>query len=236
MPKTQTKNLEIEGFFGNLDASGRFVSDIGPSNALMMDAILSENKAFSKVLDFHLVYDYYCLDGTRVRFNNQLSGITVSRIKKDKMGHCDFKYQIDGSSSSHGLLGNLLRVRFNTEENIPKKEGDVFAEFKSVKISLKKTFVSESKTCPGVLFSFDLTQYWTGDSVKEAEAKMNSGNVDNSAHSLEIEAIVPLGFPAKENDLYLVLSSLLLKLEDLFVVPYQRQVAPLSIFSKFIEA
>jgi len=221
--------LEIEAFFGKLHYSkGRspqFDNNIPDAVVKRLSLMLDGYTEWDEVQDWFLVYDYYLSTKERVRVIFSDEKRTVTTIKKHSLSRKDFSYSENAEESAWELRDFLTRVCMKLEE---PRESVPIAEFDSVKISVRKSYLIRSSNLDKIKFRFDLIQFWTGQTLKEAESSMST---DRPRLTLECEIVnVPRENILAERDKFIMFTGLLIKIQDFLDFPvYYDHVSPTGL-------
>jgi hypothetical protein len=202
-------NLEIEAIIGKKNADGSFSNAVPQETISMLihlmdsfDGWLENNKEWS------LCYDYYISKHERVRVTHHKDQRTHEHIIKRPLARDDFAYKARGP-----LGGFCVRVNMKLEQEV-RDTGKVAHEFQSVKISMRRAFVINSVSLPKIKFRIELGESWFGATVADAEL---SRSANEGVGTVECEIIdTPLMDILADQDKYLLFTSLMLKVQDLF--------------------
>jgi len=216
IPPTARGNLEIESLFGRRHyytntTHPRFDNSLTLPIMRQLTSMLESFSEWDAITDWFIVYDYYASKTDRVRVKYVDSTQTVTCIRKHRLSQTDFAY---GTDSKWSLRDYLTRVNMKFEEELPL---DGLVEFKSVKISLRKMFTVASTNVNNVSWTFEVIQYWTGNSLAEAEKAMRT---TAPTWSLECEIVnIPPNNTLTEKEKFVMFASLLLKMQDFLDFP-----------------
>lgn len=200
-------NLEIEAVIGRKNGNS-FSNAVPQETVAMLISLLDSFDGWVEKTDWTLSYDYYIKKHERVRVTHHKDQRTHDHIIKKSLACDDFNYKQFGP-----LGGFCVRVNMKLEQDVPDN-GKVAHEFQSVKISMRRSFVISSVSLPKIKFRLDLGESWFGATVAEAESNRAA---KEGVGTVECEILnTPVADILAEQDKYLLFTSLLLKVQDLF--------------------
>jgi hypothetical protein len=202
-------NLEIEAIIGKRSATGSFSNAVPHETVSMLINLLDSFDGWiENTKEWSLSYDYYISKLERVRVTHHKDQRTHDHIVKKPLASDDFVYK------AHGPLGGFcVRVNMKLEQEV-RDTGKVAHEFQSVKISMRRAFVINSVSLPKIKFRIELGESWFGATVADAE---QSRSANEGVGTVECEIIdTPLIDILADQDKYLLFTSLMLKVQDLF--------------------
>jgi hypothetical protein len=216
IPPTANGALEIESLFGRRHyyankTHPRFDNSLTMQIMKQLSSMLESFSEWDSITDWFIVYDYYAskTDRVRVKYVNNVQ--SVSCIRKHRLSQTDFAY---GKDSKWALRDYLTRVNMKFEEEVPMVG---LVNFKTVKISIRKLFTIASANVNRVSWTFEIVQYWTGNSLADAE---NAMKTTEPTWSLECEIVnIPSNNTLTEKDKFVMFASLLLKMQDFLDFP-----------------
>uniref|UniRef100_A0A6C0BPP6 Uncharacterized protein n=1 Tax=viral metagenome TaxID=1070528 RepID=A0A6C0BPP6_9ZZZZ len=212
-------NLEIESFFGR-SKDGKFSNHVEEDVIQVVQKMLLECSTWTCTEDWHIMYDYYLDDHqTRVRVSYKDEKQQVNMIRKHRLGHVDLSYG-QMRKSEWKLTDYLTRVTLKFEEPLTSPQNTLL-HFKSVKMSMRKSFIVPSHNCSAVRWRFELVQFWVSDSMESLE---HSIQTEAPQYSMECE-LLDLPDALSETDKYIMFASLLMKMEDFYTFPLCRLIA-----------
>jgi hypothetical protein len=210
----QIGTIEIEAVFGRLcfGDTHRFDDTLPICVMNKLLTLLLSFQYWDSVSDWYLVYDYYSTNQSNVTVSYENKVQSVTQITQQTVSSKDCSYCQD-SSSPWKLRENLIRVNLNLKQDC--KHIDELTEIQSVKISAKKYFVVRSSSLPSVSFRFELTQYWSGTQLSQAEGSMKQ-DVPQCTFGC---GIINLPSQLTDSQQFLLFTSLLLKMQDFLDIP-----------------
>jgi hypothetical protein len=222
--------LELECYVCTGPATGSkratgWTSALAPLDAQMVLTALERGATrwTSQDNDWRLVYDSYVqmpddanATPTRVRLRS-VDGVPEDNITKTLLARTDFSAHC--AKDAVGGESVPLQVRFQAKLERKIQLGSrnrvMLLPPESVRVSMRRSFVLESKSMRHVRYRFTVIKAWTGRTAQEAERLMHS-EVDSNLGQSSVEIEVELAWPdsGPERLLYCCLG-LLLKTQDL---------------------
>jgi hypothetical protein len=206
--------VELEASFGLWDEKTKSFSHSIPKDFFHnICACLSVAEQYECRSKWFVVYDYDMGNKMRLRVSMENGNRKTELIQKVPLDRVDLLYSCASFPTGRGV--NAVRV--NAKLEVRADETDKIVEFKSVRVSVRMYYTFTSCNFPGLMWKFELIQYWTGGSVSEAEENMRSSE---PVYCFECEVVnLTKDCVFSRKDRITLACSLLLKMEDFFRLP-----------------